>query len=450
MEEVYRHLGKTTKILRENTSAFVSQDWTPLLPTLKDSIWVNEFPAGSKKIYTVFSLVPEGYKGPLFEAETLENTHFIDIWRHEEIQPDTINGKLYLPVTVSAFDKHYLGTRREGNIDCIARLPKVLAVKLKGDSLRLGAHKGDKIVVWAGNPAYDGKFYELPVKAQTLSLRNLFGRYEGKFVIQLFEKEELFDERVVNIHPGTARLISGIERTARAQTAPEGMVAVPAGVVKTKLSSNDSFIRYPDFSGTEILKIKKFYIDQYPVTNAEYNTFISATNYKPTDDYNYLRHWENGKIPPGMENYPVVWVGLEDAKAYARWAGKRLPTEFEWQLAAQGTDGRLWPWGNEMDSTRCNVGLNRTTPVNAFPDGASPFGVEDLVGNVWQLTNDVYDNGSYYFVMMRGGSFYNPTSSWWYVKGGPQALDKHQMLLLVSPGFDRCATVGFRCVKDAQ
>lgn len=450
MEEVYRYLGKTTKILRENTSAFISQDWTPLLPTLKDSIWVNEFPAGRKKIYTVFSLVPEGYKGALFEAETLENTHFVDIWRHEEIQPDTINGKLYLPVTVSAFDKHYLGTRREGNIDCIARLPKVLDVKLKGDSLRLNADSGDKIVVWAGIPAYDGKFYELPVKAQTVSLRNLFGRYEGKFVIQLFAKEELLDERVVNIPPGTARLISGIERTARVQAAPEGMVAVPAGVVKTKLSSNDSFIYYPDFSWAETLQIQKFYIDQYPVTNAQYEQFISATNYKPTDDYNYLRHWENGKIPPGMENYPVVWVGLEDAKAYARWAGKRLPTEFEWQLAAQGTDGRLWPWGNEMDPTRCNVGLNRITPVNAFPRGVSPFGVEDLVGNVWQLTNDVYDNGSYYFVIIRGGSLYNPSSSWWYVKGGPQALDKHQMLLLVSPGFDRCATVGFRCVKDAQ
>ncbi len=74
----------------------------------------------------------------------------------------------------------------------------------------------------------------------------------------------------------------------------------------------------------------------------------------------------------------------------------------------------------------------------------------DLVGNVWQLTNDVYDNGSYYFVIIRGGSYYNPTSSWWYVQGGPQQLDKTQMLLMVSPGFDRNATVGFRCVKDAK
>ncbi len=73
-----------------------------------------------------------------------------------------------------------------------------------------------------------------------------------------------------------------------------------------------------------------------------------------------------------------------------------------------------------------------------------------MVGNVWQLTNDVYDNGSYRFVIIRGGSYYNPESSIWYVKGGPQPLDRTQMLLLVSPGFNRNATVGFRCVKDSE
>jgi len=122
----------------------------------------------------------------------------------------------------------------------------------------------------------------------------------------------------------------------------------------------------------------------------------------------------------------------------------------EWQYAAQGTDGRKYPWGNDPDSTRCNPGLGHPTPVAEYPGGKSPFGVMDLVGNVWQLTSDVYDNGSYYFVIMRGGSYYRPTSSAWYVQGGPASVDREQMLLLVSPGFDRSATVGFRCVKDAQ
>jgi formylglycine-generating enzyme required for sulfatase activity len=78
----------------------------------------------------------------------------------------------------------------------------------------------------------------------------------------------------------------------------------------------------------------------------------------------------------------------------------------------------------------------------------SPYGVVDLVGNVWQMTNDMYFNGSYYFTVIRGGSFYKPDSSWWYVQGGPQALDKTQIMLLVSPGFDRSSTVGFRCARD--
>jgi formylglycine-generating enzyme required for sulfatase activity len=191
-------------------------------------------------------------------------------------------------------------------------------------------------------------------------------------------------------------------------------------------------------------------MDKYPVTNNQYYEFIESTGYQPEDANNFLKHWQDGKYQRGTNNFPVVYVSLEDVKAYCDWAGKRLPTEAEWQYAAQGNDERLYPWGNEMDSTKCNYNLNERTSVIDYPEGSSMFGVYDLVGNVWQLTNDVYDNGSYYFIMMRGGSYYNPTSSWWYVKGGPQPLNKTQMLLRVSPGFERNATVGFRCVMDRE
>jgi formylglycine-generating enzyme required for sulfatase activity len=195
--------------------------------------------------------------------------------------------------------------------------------------------------------------------------------------------------------------------------------------------------------------VKQFFMDQFPVTNAQFKIFLKASHYRPKDTTNFLRHWVAGSPPMGLENHPVVYVSLEDARAYARWSNKRLPTEIEWQYATQGTDGRKYPWGNEYDSTRCNNGLGKTTPVDMFPSGKSPFGVEDLIGNVWQLTNDVYDNGSNYFGIVRGGSYYNPGSSVWYVKGGPQPADNPQILLMVSPALDRNATVGFRCVKDA-
>ena len=143
-----------------------------------------------------------------------------------------------------------------------------------------------------------------------------------------------------------------------------------------------------------------------------------------------------------------MYVSYEDMAAYAKWADKRLPTEAEWQLAAQGVDERKWPWGDDFHGSYCNNAFGRPTPVDAFPKGQSAYGVVDFVGNVWQATNDIYFNGTNYFMIIRGGSYYKPESSWWYIQGGPQPLDKTQMLLMVSPGFDRSSTVGFRCVKD--
>jgi len=197
-----------------------------------------------------------------------------------------------------------------------------------------------------------------------------------------------------------------------------------------------------------MVKVDSFLIDKYPVTNAQYYDFVTNTNYRPTDTARYLRNWYSGIYRQGQEKYPVVYISYEDMMAYAKWAQKRLPTEAEWQLAAQGEDKRKWPWGEEFHGTYCNNSFNRATPVDAFSKGQSPYGVFDMVGNVWQLTNDLYFNGTNYYSVIRGGSYYKPDSSWWYIQGGPQPLDKTQMLLLVSPGFDRSPTVGFRCVKD--
>jgi gamma-glutamyl hercynylcysteine S-oxide synthase len=230
-------------------------------------------------------------------------------------------------------------------------------------------------------------------------------------------------------------------------------VEVPSGefrfAVKLPEDANP-VVPYPDFSKPRLLTMSRFFMDALPVTNAQFASFLNATHYRPADTVNFLKHWISGILPERLSAHPVVWVSLEDARAYARWAGKRLPTEAEWQYAAQGRDGRRYPWGDEFDSTRCNFRLNHTTPVGDHRNGASPFGMQDCVGNVWQLTNDVYYNGSYYYGIIRGGSYYNPTSSIWYFKSGPVPVDQTQMVLMVSPGFDRSSTVGFRCVRDAE
>ena len=362
-------------------------------------------------------------------------------------------GKLYVPSTVDGFSRSWLDTRREGNVDCIAQFPNLLTVKLDQDSLHLEASRGKKIVVWAGMPSYGCRSVEIPSGSRVISLRTALGTHEGKFVIQLMEDRELLDERVVNVPLATPRLISSSARTAIARQAPAGMVEIPHGIFKFKTArsflSPNEVIPYPGYSDGRLVSVQRFFMDQYPVTNKEFKAFVQSTHYKPADTTNFLKHWIGGNPPKGLENHPVVFVDLDDARAYAHWKGERIPTELEWQYAAQGTDGRKYPWGNDFDSTKCNNSLGKTTPVDTFASGKSPFGVMDLVGNVWQLTDDVYDNGSFYYGIIRGGSYYNPTSSVWYIKGGPQPVDNPQILLMAGPGLDRNATVGFRCVKDA-
>lgn len=450
MTEELLYLGKAVKILRENSNAFNSLEWTPLITTQKDNIWVNEFPTENKTIYTVYNLIPEGFSGNLFEVEEKPDMHYVSLWNHKELKPDTSNGKFYIPVETAAFNKEFIGTRSEGSVDCIAEFPQLLNVELIIDSLFIKAKGGTKIAVTAGNPAYDAKTIVMDARDSTLNVSEIFGRYEGKYVVQLFNNDDLIDERIVYLKPGTPKLISKVFKTEIPEKTPEGMVKIPAGKFKMNIRAEGSFIPYPDYDTSITYSTKGYYIDKYPVTNNQFYDFMESTGYSPKDTVNFLKHWKDNKYPKGMKNYPVVYISYEDAKAYAEWAGKRLPTEAEWQFAAQGMEKRLYPWGDEPPDGKCNNSSGKITAVNKFPDGASPFGVEDMIGNVWQLTNDLYDDGSYYFIIMRGGSFYDPTSSWWYVKGGPQPLNKTQMLLRVSPGFERNGTVGFRCVADAD
>jgi formylglycine-generating enzyme required for sulfatase activity len=450
IEDEMKYLGRAVRILRENSKAFNSFDWIPLIPTTTDKIWVNKFPLKTKTVYTVFSLLPEGFSGPLFEAEAGVSKHYVSIWNHEELIVTKSGGISWVPATISSFDKSWLGTRREGNVDCIALFENIIGVRKSNDTLYIDCKQGDSVKVWAGNPGYDKKPAVFGKGKVRMSLHERFGRYEGKIVIQLFAGNELVDERIVEKQPGLPVLISTVKKTPAAASAPEGMVEVPAGSFVMKVGSEDNFVPYPDYDTVHPVQMKRFFIDKYPVTNNQFYEFIESTGYKPSDTVNYLKHWEQGKYPKGKKNHPVVYVSHEDATAYSAWAGKRLPTEAEWQYAAQGSDGRLYPWGNDPDSTRYNKGSQEPSSVVQFPEGTSPFGALDMVGNVWQLMSDIYDNGSYYYIIMRGGSYYNPTSSWWYVKGGAQPLNRTQMLLRVSPGFERNATVGFRCVKDAE
>jgi formylglycine-generating enzyme required for sulfatase activity len=201
------------------------------------------------------------------------------------------------------------------------------------------------------------------------------------------------------------------------------------------------------------MHVSMFYMDGALVTNAEFAKFLSATGYHPKDDHNFLRDWKDGHYPQGWQDKPVTWVSIEDARAYAAWAGKRLPHEWEWQYEAQSADGRIYPWGNDWNSKAMpppdhGRTISPLANVAAPPVGASPFGVLDLVGNVSQWTGEFRDDHTR-AAIVRGGTAYQPRGSIWHF---PQSyrLDEHQKHLLMSPGRDRSGTIGFRWVVDAQ
>jgi formylglycine-generating enzyme required for sulfatase activity len=197
------------------------------------------------------------------------------------------------------------------------------------------------------------------------------------------------------------------------------------------------------------VKLSPYAIDETPVTNDEFAEFLRASDYAPHPQQ-FLAHWIDGKPPSGKGDHPVVYVSLDDARAYAKWAGKRLPTEEEWQHAAQGVARVRYPWGEVFDPSHCNVGAPcaDTTPVRAFPTGRSPFGCYDMCGNVWEWTESERTDGRTRFCILKGGSYFHARASYWYSDGGPQPCAFGAKFILVWAGLDRCATIGFRCVVD--
>ena len=193
------------------------------------------------------------------------------------------------------------------------------------------------------------------------------------------------------------------------------------------------------------VNLKAFWIDQYPVTNAQYKRFVDATAARPP------RTWSGSDFPAGMGDHPVAGLNWQVADAYAKWAGKRLPTAEEWEKAARGTDGRTYPWGNEWDdqATRIDDCASpqthaNTTPVGCFPKGASPYRVMDMCGNVaeWTCTQNRRSD---------------PKRNWaWYVvKGASAAHSQRYNFRCAAHSFSAHTSrlhdwLGFRCAKDAE
>jgi sulfatase modifying factor 1 len=200
-----------------------------------------------------------------------------------------------------------------------------------------------------------------------------------------------------------------------------------------------------------------FWIGAYAVSNAQYLRFVEATGYREPD----LSYWSfapaiwNGRsFPKGKADHPVVCVDWEDAAAYASWAGCQLPTEAQWEKAARGPRGLIYPWGDAWDASRCRHDKNRgnetTCAVQGYPKGVSGYGTYQQSGNVWEWCADWYDDGYYGKSPERdprgpeGGSYrVHRGGSWGY--GAPDIF-RGALRNWFGPGY-RSDNLGFRLVR---
>jgi formylglycine-generating enzyme required for sulfatase activity len=236
------------------------------------------------------------------------------------------------------------------------------------------------------------------------------------------------------------------------------MVLIPAGPFPMGVPPGDRDGGRDEYPRHEVT-LDSFYIDKFEVTNGRYIEFVRATSHRipqhPQDASRNL--WQKNMMPESVADRPVINVDWYDAEAYCKWAGKRLPTEAEWEKAARGGDDRRFPWGNvEPTAKHLNynqrwIGEKTLMPVGSYELGKSPYGVYDMAGNVWEWVNDWYDDRYYEKSPAKNppgpetGSHKVLRSSGWLVETPLGRI----FTRVKSDPLIRNESTGFRCAMDA-
>ena len=397
-------LRRIAMVERYEKALLISQDWEPHVATRQYGIFASKWPGEGMTLWTLVNRNSYGVDGRQLVVPHFDKMRYYDLWNGKEIEAvrEGDQDVLKFPMEANGFGAILSASTPPAGLEALLKTMSGLAAKPLSSYSHEWVSLGQQVVPIAKTqPAKD-----VPAGMSRVPSADFLFRVNG------IEIEGTNDD--------------GVDVQYAGEASPR---------------------RYHELK----MHIDAFAIDTYPVTNAEFKRFLDSTKYHPADDHNFLKDWSDGTYPAGWEKKPVTWVSLEDARAYASWAGKRLPREWEWQYAAQGTDHREYPWGNNWvaanvpptDSGRVE---QPASDVQSHPAGASPFGVQDLVGNVWQWTDEWTDEHTR-AAIVRGGSHYEPGGSRWYF---PQAykLSQHGKYLLMAPSIDRSASIGFRCAVD--
>lgn len=253
-------------------------------------------------------------------------------------------------------------------------------------------------------------------------------------------------------------MAEGLEKEVKGKDGAS-MVLIPGGLFPMGVPHGDRDGGRDEYPRHDVF-VNDFYIDKFELTNSRYLEFVKATNHRvPQNPKNATRNlWEGETITESLADRPVVNVDWADAQAYCQWAGKRLPTEAEWEKAAKGTADRRFPWGNvEPTNKHLNfnqqwIGEKTLMPVGSYELGKSPFGVYDMAGNVWEWVNDWYD-AKYYEKSPAKNPTGPETGTKRVLRGSGWQNETPTVRIFTRVDSDptmRNESTGFRCAMDAR
>jgi formylglycine-generating enzyme len=263
---------------------------------------------------------------------------------------------------------------------------------------------------------------------------------------------------IVLVAAPAVTVAQGLEKEVKGKDGAP-MVLIPEGSFPMGVPHGDRDGGRDEYPRHDVF-VNGFYIDKFELTNSRYLEFVKATNHRvPQNPKNATRNlWEGETITESLADRPVVNVDWADAQAYCQWAGKRLPTEAEWEKAAKGTADRRFPWGNvEPTNKHLNfnqqwIGEKTLMPVGSYELGKSPFGVYDMAGNVWEWVNDWYD--AKYYEKSPAKNPTGPESGTKRVlRGSGWQNETPTVRIFTRVDSDptiRNESTGFRCAMDAR